>query len=268
MQAMTDTDELKFLSWNVNGLKNKIDNFNAALLRLNPDVVFLQETRIAKLSDILTDRAYRYFITSYSSRIRGVAVLVKKDKLLLDCEPEVYRDPKGCYILVNCNLLGVKYSLVSVYNAKDKPNLLNTLVDTLEINKKGVLVIGGDFNTALDPRKDSTNSQRKDNTPRQNLCKFIKSFNLQDTWRVQNPDEKDYTYVVKSRLDYLFIPKTESLPIMECGILDESISDHKPVSLTLSHRPKETNTTVAHSRKRKLANDSGESSTNWKQRKV
>ncbi|KAI4885683.1 hypothetical protein NFI96_002640 [Prochilodus magdalenae] len=224
---MTGTKDLKFLSWNVNGLKSKIVEVKSELRRLEPDVVFLQEIRMGKSTQITMSNDYHFYHTTYSSRFRGTAVLVKKDKVLKKDEPVVERDNNGCYVLVQCNLSGVEYSLLSVYSAKGDARLLSNLEDTLKSTER-VLVVGGDFNTALEPKNDCINRQRKDTKPRQNLRRFTNVLNLQDTWRVCNPDKKDYTYVVKSRLDYIFVPKNDSLSIKKCEILNFNISDHKP----------------------------------------
>lgn len=189
--------------------------------------------------------------------------MVKKAKI--GSEPEVYRDDNGCYVLVNINISGQKYNLVSVYNAKGDTRLLSNLTGILENRKDGVLVIGGDFNTALNPENDCNNFHRNDKKPKENLQKFIKILKLKDTWRVQNPTKKKYTYVVKSRIDYLFVPETDAVSINKCEIENSKISDHNPVSLTLSHKSK---VPVAHPHNRKLVDDEcGESSTNYKKSK-
>uniref|UniRef100_A0A8B9RPM4 exodeoxyribonuclease III n=1 Tax=Astyanax mexicanus TaxID=7994 RepID=A0A8B9RPM4_ASTMX len=226
---------LNFLSWNVNGLKNKIHDVKEELRHLDPDVVFLQETRISESnSKMLNDSTYQCFLAPYSSRCRGVAVLVKRAKIHKDSEPKVDSDDNRCYILVNINICGEKYNLVSVYNAKGDTRLLSNLSGILKNRNDGVLVIGGDFNTALNPEIDCNNFQRKDKKSNENLQKFIKILKLKDTWRVKNPTEKKYTYVVQSRIDYLFVPETDAVSINECEIKNSRISNHNPVSLTLS----------------------------------
>ncbi|KAJ8267798.1 hypothetical protein COCON_G00129700, partial [Conger conger] len=226
-------DVLKLLSWNVNGLKNK-DRTNGVLREIKDShVVFLQETHIGPDdTGVLHElEDFKKYFTKYNGYSRGVAILIRETVAWEDVWQ--VEDPEGRSLILTGKLRGQLYTFVNVYNPSNDTDLLNKLILEHDL---GVLVIGGDFNTALNPQLDR--GGRKIN-PRHNALRpcvkrFMKRFNLVDIWRVKNLKKRDYTFKVLSRLDYFFMQEVNFHLVQHCAIKNIGISDHDPVCLNLA----------------------------------
>ncbi|XP_048058921.1 uncharacterized protein LOC125275737 [Megalobrama amblycephala] len=236
-----DTQSINFITWNVNGLKEKKDHKFQELQ--NADVVFLQETHIGEGDGhIIEDlkKEWDVFYTKYTSSSKGTAILVKK-RLDFECISDE-KDNSGAYVVLKCKLDGQLYTLVSVYNHHTDVKTLEQLSRYLQSMTTGLLVIGGDFNTVFNPFIDKDNSKKVTDRPihrklRCCLKKFIKSLQLVDVWRRKNPVNQDYTFhsQVASRLDYFFIPEECMWRVRSCEIKDSKMRDHRPVYLEINN---------------------------------
>lgn len=97
--------------------------------------------------------------------------------------------------------------------------VLQELSEALHPDDGSLLILGGDFNLAFDETLDRFGYSLDKITNknfRTHLLSFLESFDTfqdQDTWRVQNPHEKSFSWSRSgkmARLDYLFTP--ESFP--------------------------------------------------------
>uniref|UniRef100_A0A8C1CYN8 exodeoxyribonuclease III n=1 Tax=Cyprinus carpio carpio TaxID=630221 RepID=A0A8C1CYN8_CYPCA len=234
---MSSGGKLRFMSWNSNGLKSKISRVRSEIEKQECHVFFLQETHSNEDLEKLED--WKSIYTKQTSPNTGVAILIRKDIFDESCYT-VERDHDGCYIVVKCTLKGQLFTLVSLYNPPANTRPLIKLRDVIEKNADSILLIGGDFNTTLNPYLDR-NSKTKN---KQHLSLnpvvevFMTSFHLVDVWRRFHPTECEFTYksskrpgkAVKSRLDYLFVPEESMHYIKTCEISkEECCSDHQPV---------------------------------------
>ncbi|KAJ8365257.1 hypothetical protein SKAU_G00140880 [Synaphobranchus kaupii] len=213
------------------------------------DIVFLQETHIGPEDEIFMLVDWEEFHTEYRSGSKGVSVLIKKHDSYECIESDVDND--GSYIIVKCEVRGQLYTLVNVYNHQSETDVLDKLTPYLQESAEGVLVIGGDFNTPLDPYMDRTSTTQNGQHAKLRQCveKFTASIHLVDIWRRINPTEEEYTYCKKgstSRLDYIFMQKKSMGQVKACKILDtpEKYSDHKPVWLQLTSAPQSVSTST------------------------
>ena len=111
------------------------------------------------------------------------------------------------------------------------------------------LIISGDFNLTLDPRKD-TKGYRNENNPKatEKLSLLMEEFDLHDVWREQNPESERFTYRQKnnatlieeglppykqSRLDFFLISGNLLPFVTSCMINYGHRSDHNSISLTI-----------------------------------
>ncbi|XP_050992026.1 uncharacterized protein LOC127181375 isoform X2 [Labeo rohita] len=239
------TQNINFITWNVNGLKQNRDQKFQELQ--NADIAFLQETHIGTEDEHIEDYRdeWHIFYTKYTSSSKGTAILVRK-RLDYECIG-VEKDACGTYVVLKCKLDGQLYTLVSVYNHETDTKTLDNLSRYLQSMTTGLLVIGGDFNTVLNPfidKKCKTSETIKNG----NRCKlllsvekFMKSLQLVDVWRRKNPIEQDYTYYIKdspvSRLDYFFVPEECMWRVRSCDIKKSKRPDHQPVSLEINNIP-------------------------------
>ncbi|XP_026087681.1 uncharacterized protein LOC113062213 isoform X2 [Carassius auratus] len=229
---------INFITWNVNGLRRQRDQKFQELQ--NADVVFLQETHIG-VGDIieLYKDEWHIFYTKYTSSSKGTAILVRKSLDFEHISDE--KDNCGAYVVLKCKLKGQPYTLVSVYNHHTDTKTLDKLSRYLQSMTTGLLVIGGDFNTALNRFIDKKWNKITKSTHSKLLLfveKFMKSLQLVDIWRRKNPMKQDYTYYIRdspvSRLDYFFIPEECMWRVKSCDIRDLEMNenkDHQPVFL-------------------------------------
>ncbi|XP_056336506.1 nuclear GTPase SLIP-GC-like isoform X2 [Danio aesculapii] len=241
-----DSYTINFITWNANGLKqNKYQKFQELQCA---DVVFLQETHIGAgdehVIECLKDQ-WNVFYTKYTSSSRGTAILVRKS-LDFKCL-SVEKDNCGEYVLLKCELEGCLYTLVSVYNHQTDTKTLDYLSRYLQSMTSGLLVIGGDFNTFLNPfidKKWNTGKMTKNRTHNKLLLcveNFMESLQLADVWRRKNPVKQDFTFYIRdrpvSRLDYFFIPDECMWRVGSCEIMNSrlgELKDHQPVSLEIN----------------------------------
>ena len=95
-----------------------------------------------------------------------------------------------------------------------------------------IIVIGGDFNYTLaeKDRRGGNNSNRK-NLVVEEIKKLCNLYDLNDIWRVLNPEAEEFTWRNKSfkiqcRLDFFLISKTLNDSTDKCKILYAPETDH------------------------------------------
>ncbi|XP_073714615.1 uncharacterized protein [Misgurnus anguillicaudatus] len=243
---------IHFITWNVNGLKERRHQKLTELQ--DADVVFLQETHIGEGDDQIVEcftNEWNCYFTKHNSSERGTAILVRKT---LDFEYiSVEKDSCGGYVVLKCRLQDQLYTLVSVYNHQTDSKTLDKLSSYLQSMTTGLLVIGGDFNTVFNPfidKKCKTNKVLKNQTHNKLLPfveNFMKSLQLVDIWRRENPVEQNYTFCrgdassrldnffIKSRLDYFFIPEECMWRVKSCDIRAPERPDHQPLYLEINN---------------------------------
>ncbi len=240
--------KLRFVSWNTMGVRytkersSKLQLVLNELIRQKADVVFLQETHIGPKSyeALKSIKGWRTFFTVHHTRSKGVAILINNEiAFKYICHDEDY---SGGYIVLFCHLYGQLYTLVNVYNHKADRQMLYRLRDYLTaINTKGVLVVGGDFNTVLDPTFDrrSAADQTFHSSLRSILEDFTESLSLNDIFALTHPMEEGFTRSQNqshSRLDMFFMPTNTGHYVLNCMTCKsptgkKKISDHDPLVL-------------------------------------
>ncbi|XDV31357.1 hypothetical protein PO909_034063, partial [Leuciscus waleckii] len=95
-------------------------------------------------------RSATMYMTYFNSRMKGVAILINKPHTLLKAFSE-----EGYYAWVHVEIDEQRYTFVSVYYHPDADDQIRNLMTEISTDGsgafKGRLVIGGDFNTTLDP---------------------------------------------------------------------------------------------------------------------
>lgn len=237
--AVTAPKVLSFLSWNLNGLESASKNKLKFKTFEEADVVFFQETHIGKCNQNhiqkLTDWHLHY--TIYDTARRGVAILVTK-KLCFSVNKE-FKHTDGGYLVLIYEIEGQPFTLVSVYNHQTDIDVLRELSLVLQEQASGVVVIGGDFNTVLNPYIDkmSPTSYRDHLKLLPHLKTFIRSLQLVNVWRRRMENNRFYTFHCKknsSRIDYFFLPEECLWRVQKCEIEDIPSDDHLPISLQLN----------------------------------
>ncbi|XP_035389162.1 uncharacterized protein LOC113587493 isoform X2 [Electrophorus electricus] len=248
--ASAHPETLHVLTWNVNGLPTALhpnkrvdpetnEHLFSKIIK-DAHVVLLQETHIGEKNKNVIQKLssnWHLHYTVYKTKERGVAILVNK-KLQFQVSKE-FKHSYGEYIVLQCEIEGQTYILVSVYNHKSDKELLSGLSDHLQQYTTGVLVIGGDFNTVLNPYMDklveTTSQDQSALLP--SLKNFMRAHQLVDVWRRSTKIKCFYTFYrnnSNSRIDYFFLPEECVWHVKRCEINDVPSDDHLPISLYLN----------------------------------
>uniref|UniRef100_A0A3B3RW72 Endonuclease/exonuclease/phosphatase domain-containing protein n=1 Tax=Paramormyrops kingsleyae TaxID=1676925 RepID=A0A3B3RW72_9TELE len=253
---------LHILTVNVNGLKKNGKKLLEELEKLkseNSEVdVFLTETHVKDRDDWENYKEdWKIFFTCFDSRSKGcynsklenrAAILLNK-KRDFRCLPEIV-DQSGCYVIVSCWISRRLCTFVSVYHHKKQRGLLKELSEKIKPPYTDILVVGGNFNTALDKVEDrrSLLNNSVHNRIRKELVPFMGEHNPVDAWRKKIPDEEQYTYMRNipeiSRSDYFFINTDKWELVKDCRINRDDISDHRFVISHSMMKLKEAQRTV------------------------
>lgn len=147
-------------------------------------------------------------------------------------------DPEGCFLFLKGKLNGVDCTLANIYSPNINPGrFLLGILSKLEGFKRGRAIIAGDFNICLEPDKDSTSCVRGTGGAWLNkLKKKLRHCQLVDTWRMQHPNTRDYSFyspvhATYSRLDFFLVEHQYIEEVESTKIGSITFSDHAPVSL-------------------------------------
>ena len=205
------------------------------------DVIFLQETHLSKKHEDEWRMQWRgkCLFTTFSSNARGVAILFRNN-LDIEIQNSII-DSEGRYIFIESKIEGKPLLLGNIYGPnEDNPDFFDHLKKVIDKLDTGSIILGGDWNTYLDFKLDTYNHvQDKNQKARQKILELKQLLQLEDVFRIRNPQEKSFTWSSKtpvrmSRLDY-YLCSTDILNQTEqCLIKHGYRSDHSLVTLGVS----------------------------------
>ncbi|VDI10222.1 Hypothetical predicted protein [Mytilus galloprovincialis] len=188
---------INLTSLNVNGFGNdfKRKSMFLWLKKFQSDIIFLQETHSTESYETIWKREWGgdIYFSHGETNSKGVAILFNSstDYIL----KEKIADENGRYLILTVEIDNTDFVFVNYY-APTK-NFENDQIEYIEklkilLNEKleQNLVLGGDFNTILNPSLDKMGGS-KYNTPVKYTSKledFIEEFDLCDIWRTKNVD--------------------------------------------------------------------------------
>ena len=252
---------MKFISWNVNGLRAVIKKgFYDFIDSYNPDILCVQEIKAnqEQVELDLEKYPYQYWNSAIKKGYSGTAIFSKIKPI-----SETYgigieeHDQEGRVITIEFK----DYFLVTVYTPNSKRELLRldyrqkwdrdflNYVKSLEKNKS--VIFCGDLNVAhkeIDLKNPKTNHRNAGFTKeeRQGFDNII-DLEFIDTFREFNKDEGHYTwwsYMFQARkrnigwrIDYFCISKSLKAKLQDAYILKDVLgSDHAPVVMELNDK--------------------------------
>ena len=205
------------------------------------NIIFLQETHVTnETADFWQNEwGYTAIFSGNNSQSAGIGILFQTNfpfKLISHKEIIVGRLQTA---LVEIN--DQQYNLFNIYGPNDDDVLFfNRLNDEINQIHGENIIIGGDFNVALDIKIDKDGG-RGDRKPRQRqkVQEMIEEHDLTDVWRICNPDKKIYTWHsngtprVSCRLDYIVVSNNLLNNIRQTKIIPGFLSDHSLVLIKL-----------------------------------
>lgn len=227
---------INIITFNVNGMRD--DHKRLAIFKIlqsrNPNFVLLQETHAQTNAwENEWEGESRWSPGTFNAR--GCALMASTGSKILKSET----DPRGRYIIAKAQVgMGIVFNIVCVY-APDKPyervsflrTLKNTLVEFCGIDP---VILAGDLNFVEDPNRDRMGKDLEKpqfTKGREEFDQIARFFDLCDA-HVTLGKEKSFTWTnkkgdVQSRLDRIYISKTESLSLNSLTSTRTTLSDHK-----------------------------------------
>ena len=250
--------ELKFISWNVNGLRAVVGkNFLEAFSSLDSDFFSLQETKLQEGQiDLQIPGYYSYWNYAEKKGYSGTAIFTRHRPLGVsyglgieehDKEGRVITLEYEKFYLVNAYVPNSQDELKRLdYRMKWEDDLRSYLMD---LSKKKRVVYCGELNVAhqeIDLKNPKTNRMNPGFTDeeREKMTALLSS-GFTDTFRYLYPDKENiyswWSYRFRARekntgwrIDYFIVSDDLKDKVKEAGIHTEILgSDHCPVSLVL-----------------------------------
>ena len=250
--------ELKFISWNVNGLRAVVGkNFLEAFSSLDADFFSLQETKLQEGQiDLQIPGYYSYWNYAEKKGYSGTAIFTRHKPLGVsyglgieehDKEGRVITLEYEKFYLVNAYVPNSQDELKRLdYRMKWEDDLRSYLMD---LSRKKSVVYCGDLNVAhkeIDLKNPKTNRMNPGFTDeeREKMTALLSS-GFTDTFRYLYPDKENiyswWSYRFRARekntgwrIDYFIVSDDLKDKVKEAGIHTEILgSDHCPVYLVL-----------------------------------
>ena len=229
--------QVNIMTINVNGLGNyaKRQNVLYFLENLGYDIFLIQETHCFEFPEWKGS-----FVASYgTSNSRGCAILFKRNLGIRITNQYSGPDGRLCYADIDIN--GCATRLVCVYAPNHPSGRQRFFSEELSacLSQSDNNIIAGDFNCvhcfSLDTLNGSVNSEAGSSE----LGDLCTSFNLHDLWRVDNNQDRKYTWRragnetnQASRIDRFYFPVINNLSVT-FEYLTCPYSDHDCVGASL-----------------------------------
>ena len=172
----------------------------------NADLVFLQETY--STPDIENKWKFQWqgkmLFAHGTNHSRGVLILFN-NKLHFEIKSE-YIDNEGRYILVEATIQDSPFLLVSLYaSTKSREQCkffddIKSTLDELDLDPDCEFIIGGDFNTHLNPTLDNLRGRILTKPSVRGIQELMMTYDLIDIWRIHHPKKRASLGLRKSPL--------------------------------------------------------------------
>ncbi len=237
---------MNIVSLNVRGLRG--EKRHAIFRWLNEkkyDICLLQETYCTDNFISKFKRGWSGEIvhsTTNSAHSRGVCIMFKKD--LNYNIIDVHKCENGRLLIVNVEINDDTYSFINVYSPNESAQRseffakVQCWIDKYVINK-GNIVLGGDFNCAVD-KIDRRNTSVTLDRSVSSLRKLMAAYQLTDVWRKVHSDKICYTFIdpsgrgFDSRIDLFLCSHKITSQVNISNIVPAPAPDHRAVDITLN----------------------------------
>ena len=220
-------------------------------LKLNKfNICLLQETHCENKSydDWQKEWGGKCYLSGNNRKSAGIGILIHPNTPIDTIQHHNIID--GRIQTLKIKIKEKELFIINIYAPNENQTNFYEAVNKLIIeNSNYTLVIGGDFNTVLNPIKDKKNGNLDRNKKTGQYVNNIMSSNeLTDIWRLLNPDSLNYTWhsnnkpPIFCRLDYLLVSNNILNQITRCKITHGYKSDHSIVyfDINVDNQPKGT----------------------------
>ena len=204
------------------------------------DIIFLQETHSdeASVNDWTNQWGGNIFFSHGAHNSRGVMILFRRN--LIDMNPSILYNKNGRILAIKITTIDdIDCLLINIYGPNsDTPEFFQEIDELLKKSDIHTFILGGDFNTVIDPEIDTKSGSDYHVNSRNVLRNCIESNNLWDVWRIRNEKVKKFTWhrfkpkQQMSRLDYFLVSADIVSLISDTGINANCHTDHCMVDIT------------------------------------
>jgi exodeoxyribonuclease-3 len=230
---------MKFISWNVNGLKSRLNKgFKDFFEQQDADFFCIQDIKCDK--EIFNPDKYESFYNfSNKKGYSGTAIFMKNSPLSshFDNEGRIITLEYDYFYLVNIYIPNSKDGIMQEdYRSQWEDKFIKHISSLTK-----PLILCGDFNsTYLEIDRENSISKFYDEN-KDFICDLINDFNLKDSFRILHPDEIIYTWKsIKnnnsgSRIDYFLVSDYLIKNLKESNIYSNITgSDHFPIGIEIT----------------------------------
>ena len=205
------------------------------------DVIFLQEVHGSRKTQKRWSAEWgsKIWSSNGQTNARGVSILFGP-KINVKVHNTI-TDEEGQLLILYCTLEKEKFVLANIYAPNvDNPDFFHKCFTEIERFSPKFMLIGGDFNTALDPQVDRQGSKYNNDKSAQWIVNKCENLDLIDVYRYVHPDKPGYTYYSKyptlnfSRLDYFLLSNEGSQFIESVKTIPSYKSDHSLLVLVFN----------------------------------
>ena len=196
------------LSLNARGIRDyfKRKSIFTWVKQQNADIVFLQETY--STPDIENEWKFQWqgkmLFAHGTNHSRGVLILFNNE-LHFEIKSE-YIDTEGRYILVEATIQDSPFLLVNLCaptKSREQCKFFDDVksaLDELDLDPGCEIIIGGDFNTHLNPTLDNLGGRIETKPSVRRIKELMMTYDLIDIWRIHHPLKKALLGLRKSPL--------------------------------------------------------------------
>ena len=168
------------------------------------------------------------FGETFRPRVNGVLKGTQGQNIIIDIESE----ENLRLILANI------YAPSGGTRQKERKSFFSKLEETLRDLNCENIILGGDFNCVLNDDLDRSHAVTYRDQSCNSLKHLLTELNLEDAWRLHNPDEQVFTHHSHlgsaSRTDRIYTARTLRNCILNTDIAPNTHSDHDIVSVFLT----------------------------------
>lgn len=238
---------MKLISWNIEGLRAKIEHLQDLVAQQKPDFMCLQEVKTADFPHELHALGFKNIFYNTQKQISGVMTLCncnvisdKKCEFANDSESRVLESHFDDFVLFN-----IYFPLGDKEQFDYKIQFYNDFITYLERFKDKKVIICGDFNIAHKDIDVTSDWSGLGTSPQERaLMDKIVDLGFVDSFRAINANKSKCTWISHQnrnakiyqglRLDYIFIGQNLRSSLKNAFIIDSSFgSDHNPIGVEI-----------------------------------
>ena len=207
------------------------------------NIVCLQDVHIQSQQEsyVKAEWGNDAYFSCFNSSSRGVLILLNNN---FEYKVEkINSDVNGKYIILDINIEGKKFTLISLYGPNDdKPKFYKELRQKYKTLNNDNIIMCGDWNSVINPDLDTNNYLHINNPRARNkvLDSIIEEDGFLDTYRIFHEEKREYTWSRRNpvrkqaRLDFFLTSFECFLYVYATNIIPGYGTDHSGVTLELT----------------------------------